>query len=115
MTFGKQFLFQEEVFGLRMQEALLKGELSLKATEGWAVPGTTCYRQAEPAPTCCCRIEREFGKHTPDFPNSALLNPTARVAGTSPFRGGQLVKKGFDKLVDGEASSPATATLSSFC
>ena len=26
----------------------------------------------------------------------------------------QLVKKGFDKLVDGEASSPATATLSSF-
>ena len=88
MTFGKQFLFQEEVFGLRMQEALLKGELSLKATEGWAVPGTTCYRQAEPAPTCCCRIEREFGKHTPNFPNSALLNPTARVAGTSPFRRG---------------------------
>ena len=28
-------------------------------------------------------------------------------------RGGQLVKKGFDKLVDGEASSPATATLTS--
>ena len=27
----------------------------------------------------------------------------------------QLVKKGFDKLVDGEASSPATATLTSFC
>ena len=26
---------------------------------------------------------------------------------------GQLVKKGFDKLVDGEASSPATATLTS--
>ena len=25
----------------------------------------------------------------------------------------QLVKKGFDKLVDGEASSPATATLTS--
>ena len=25
----------------------------------------------------------------------------------------QLVKKGFDKLVDGEASSPATTTLSS--
>ena len=34
VTFGKQFIFQEEVFGLRMQEALLKGELSLKATEG---------------------------------------------------------------------------------
>ena len=29
--------------------------------------------------------------------------------------GNQLVKKGFDKLVDGEASSPATATLTSFC
>ena len=27
----------------------------------------------------------------------------------------QLVKKDFDKRVDGEASSPATATLSSFC
>ena len=27
----------------------------------------------------------------------------------------QLVKKSFDKLVGGEASSPATATLSSFC
>ena len=25
----------------------------------------------------------------------------------------QLVKKGFDKLVDGEASSPVTATLTS--
>ena len=27
----------------------------------------------------------------------------------------QLVKKDFDKLVDGEASSPATATPTSFC
>ena len=27
----------------------------------------------------------------------------------------QLVKKGFDKLVDGEASAPATATLTRFC
>ncbi len=27
----------------------------------------------------------------------------------------QLVKKIFDKPVDGEASSPATATLTSFC
>ena len=26
-----------------------------------------------------------------------------------------LVKKDFDKQVDGEASSPATATLTSFC
>ena len=36
-----------------------------------------------------------------------------KAPGVEP--GAQLVKKGFDKLVDGEASSPATATLSSFC
>ena len=30
----------------------------------------------------------------------------------SPERGGQLVKKGFDKLVDGEASSPARCRAS---
>ena len=34
-----------------------------------------------------------------------------KIPGESP--GIQLVKKGFDKLVDGEASSPATATLTS--
>ena len=32
VTFGKQFIFQDEVFGLRMQEALLKGELPLKGS-----------------------------------------------------------------------------------
>ena len=36
--------------------------------------------------------------------------------GSASLKGSaQLVKKGFDKLVDGEASSPATATLTSFC
>ena len=53
---------------------------------------------------------------------------SAKRSGASPSRGGrrlpdnpqgilriQLVKKGFDKPVDGEASSPATATLTSFC
>ena len=54
-------------------------------------------------------------------------NPSVACGDSSPFsgacgtpmpplkRGGQLVKKGFDKLVDGEASSPATTTLTSFC
>ena len=40
-------------------------------------------------------------------------NPSVACGDCSPFRGAQLVKKGFDKLVDGEASSPATATLTS--
>ena len=35
----------------------------------------------------------EFGNHKFEFPNSARSNPTARAAGTSPFRGGQTVKK----------------------
>ena len=65
--------------------------------------------------------------------NAAVAGQTVLCAGddscgdSSPFsgacgtplpplkRGGQLVKKGFDKLVDGEASSPATTTLTSFC
>ena len=47
---------------------------------------------------------------------SALaIDPSVAYGDSSPFRGAQLVKKGFDKLVDGEASSPATATLTSFC
>ena len=41
------------------------------------------------------------------------VNPSVASSDSSPFRGAQLVKKGFDKLVDGEASSPATATLTS--
>ena len=40
------------------------------------------------------------------------MNLTACFTGTSPFRGGELVKKGFDKLVDGEASSPARCRAS---
>ena len=46
------------------------------------------------------------------IPRIKVLSGRAREG---PFseRPPQLVKKGFDKLVDGEASSPATATLTS--
>ena len=70
--------------------------------------------------TTGCRLslpDAEFEKSNICFPNSSIEPAAAGGCRHCPVINLrripqiQLVKKGFDKLVDGEASSPATATL----
>ena len=59
-----------------------------------AEPAPTCFRRsAGPTGTCLRRTEHDPSRHKSERLGSSVSNPTARTAGTSPFRGGQTVKK----------------------
>ena len=70
------------------------------------------------------RERSRFIQPHPDGISHGIVVSRRRPQELSPYRAGanhpfsgrfQLVKKVFDKLVDGRASSPATATPTSFC
>ena len=48
----------------------------------WLPPGSARFRWLPPV------LSTTIGRHTSERPKSAWLNPSARAAGTSPFRGG---------------------------
>ncbi len=103
----------------------LKGEVAAKRTEGFnnAEFGNSSVWFPNSSTGCAAA----GGQAMPAGLTSVGVWGSVKRSGTSPSRPAappnnlrrspqiQLVKKGFDKLVDGEASSPATTTLTSFC